>query len=232
MNELLLFVEIVITFGAVVLAKKFFGKVGLIAWMCIATVLANIMTAKTVPLFGLDATLGTVLFASTFLATDILTECYDKKDAKMAVVMAMLSACVFIVASQIALLYIPSAIDYANESMKNLFAFNFRISISSVVMFFVANYLDVLLYDKLRNKMQGKKMWFRNNICTILCNGLENFFFITFAFIGIYSWKDILIIAGTTTLIEIIVAICDTPFLYIARRIKDGKRAKLDSTSA
>lgn len=223
MNVVLLFTEIVVTFSVVVLASRFFGKVGLMAWVCIAVVLANIMTAKTVGLFGLDTTLGTVLFASTFLTTDILTECYGKKDAKKAVIMAMLSACIFIITSQIALLYVPSPIDYADESMKLLFSLNLRISISSVVMFFVANYLDVVLYDKLRNKMQGKKMWLRNNICTILFNGLENFAFIAMAFAGIYSITDILIIAGSTTLIEIIVAICDTPFLYIARRIKDGK---------
>lgn len=223
MNIVLLFIEILVTFGAVVLAKKIFGEKGLTAWMCIATVLANIMTAKTVGLFGMDTTLGTVLFASTFLATDILTECYGKEVAKKAVIMAMLSAVVFIISSQIALLYSPSPMDYANESMLTLFSLNLRISISSVVMFFIANYIDVILYDKLRSRMQGKKIWLRNNICTIVCNGLENFVFIALAFAGIYSWAEILVIAGSTTVIEIIAAVCDTPFLYLARGLKNGE---------
>lgn len=232
MNVIYLFVEIIVTFTAVVMAKRFFGKSGLYVWVGFATVAANIMTAKTVSLFGTDATLGTVLFASTFLATDILTECYGKESAKTAVKLALLSACAFIVASQIALVYQPSELDYANDSMKTLFDFNLRISAASVVMFFIANYLDVILYDKIRSKMNGKCMWIRNNFCTILCNGLENFAFISLAFAGIYSWSDIFIIAGSTTIIEILVAICDTPFLYLARRVKDGEYAKLDSRSA
>lgn len=218
MNELLLFAEIVITFSVVVMADRLFGKEGLIAWLAVGTVLANIMTAKTVTLFGLDTTLGTVLFASTFLATDILTEYYGKEEAKKAVKMGLASAGAFIVASQIALMYVPSPIDYAQENMAGLFSLNLRISVASMVMYFIANYLDVIIYDKLKNVMQGRKMWLRNNVATILCNGLENFAFITLAFAGIYSAMDIIIIAASTTLIEVIVAICDTPFLYLAGR--------------
>lgn len=229
MNVIYLFVEIIVAFTAVVMAKRFFGKSGLYVWAGFATVAANVMTAKTVSLFGMDATLGTVLFASTFLVTDILTECYGKESAKTAVKLALLSACAFIVASQIALAYQPSEIDYANDSMKTLFEFNLRISAASVVMFFVANYLDVILYDKIRSRMNGKQMWIRNNLCTMLCNGLENFAFISLAFVGIYSWSDIFVIAGSTTIVEILVAICDTPFLYIARKMKNGQRTESSS---
>lgn len=231
MNELLLVIEIVVTFGAVVIAKKFFGKDGLMAWACIATILANIMTAKTVDVLRISTTLGTVLFASTFLTTDVLTECYGKDVAKKTIKMAILSAIVFIVCSQIALLYVPSEIDYAQEYMQGLFALNLRISISSVIMFYIANYVDVILYDFMRQKMQNK-MWFRNNICTILCNGLENFAFITLAFGGIYTVRDIFVIAMSTTVIEVCVAICDTPFLYLAVGDKNVEQGNINTTGA
>ena len=55
MNELLFFLEIVLTFGCVVAAKKIFGKAGLIAWIAIAMILANLTVVKTVNLFGIDA---------------------------------------------------------------------------------------------------------------------------------------------------------------------------------
>ena len=216
MNIALLAIEIVLTFSIVVALHRWFKQEGLIVWVAVATVLANIMTAKTVNLFGLDTTLGTVLFASTFLATDILTENYGKREAQRAVKLGVISAICFIISSQIALAYMPSPIDYADESMRNLFGLNLRISLASVTMYFIANYVDVLLYDKLREKMNGKQMWLRNNISTIVCNGLENFAFIWLAFVGIYSATDILIISGSTTLIEVLVAICDTPFLYLA----------------
>ena len=65
----------------------------------------------------------------------------------------------------------------------------------------------------------GKRLWLRNNASTILCNCAENFGFITLAFIGIYDLETILTIAISTSIIEAIVAVCDTPFLYVAGMI-------------
>ena len=74
MNEILLAVEVILTFGAVVLAKKLFGKAGLMAWMPLAMVLANLTVVKLVSIAGVEASLGNVMFASTFLATDMMVE--------------------------------------------------------------------------------------------------------------------------------------------------------------
>ena len=168
----------------------------------------------------MSVAIGTVMFASTFLATDILSELYSKEDAKTAIYIGLFSSALLIVATQIALLYKPSAIDYANDSMKVLFGLNLRISLASMIMYFIANMGDIYLFNAIKEKMNGKQMWVRNNVATIVCNCLENFGFIGLAFAGIYDFKTILIIAGSTSVVELIAAICDTPFLYIATRRK------------
>lgn len=76
MNNILLFLGLILAFSGLLLIKKLFGATGIIGYMGIATILANIMICKNVTLFGMSATLGNVMFASNFLATDILTECY------------------------------------------------------------------------------------------------------------------------------------------------------------
>lgn len=218
-NIILLFVEIIITFSLLLTFYKLFGKVGLLVWVAIATVLANIITAKNADIFGMSVAIGTVMFASTFLATDILSEKYSPEDAKKAVYIGLFSSAVLIIATQIALKYTPSMIDYANDSMTTLFGLNLRISLASMLMYFISNMADVFIFNKMREKMQGRMLWLRNNVATILCNCLENFGFITLAFIGIYDFKTILIIAGSTSVIEIVAAVCDTPFVYLANRI-------------
>lgn len=220
MNEIILAVEVIVVFGLLLACHKFFKREGVIAWVAIATVLANIITAKSAMIFGLSTAIGTVMFASTFLATDILSECYSKEDAKKAVYVGLFSNVVLISATQIALRYIPSPFDYANEAMTTLFALNLRISIASAVMYFVANMADVYIFNKLKEKMDGRALWLRNNVSTILCNCLENFGFIGLAFWGIYDLQTIITIAVSTSIIELIVALLDTPFLYIARKIK------------
>ncbi|MBQ1792165.1 MAG: VUT family protein, partial [Oscillospiraceae bacterium] len=69
MNNLIIIGEILFVFTALLLCKKFFGKAGVVAWVPIATVLANIITAKNAEIMGLSTAIGTVMFASTFLAT-------------------------------------------------------------------------------------------------------------------------------------------------------------------
>lgn len=226
MNELILFAEVVVVFCLLLLCKKLFGKPGVIAWVAIATVMANIITAKNAEIFGLSTAIGTVMFASTFLATDILSECYTKQDAKTAVRLGLFADVILIIGTQIALLYKPSAFDYADGAMRTLFSLNLRISIASAVMYYVANMADIAIFNRLRQKTGGKKLWMRNNVSTILCNCLENFGFIGIAFAGIYDFKTILTIALSTSVIEMLVAILDTPFLYLSKKIRHGGEVK------
>lgn len=221
MNEILLFVEIIIVFSLLLLTKKLFKKEGLFLWIGIATILANVQVSKTVDIFGMTTTLGNVLFASNFLATDILVECYGLKESKKGVYMGLFSVIIYLIVTQITLFFTPSSIDITNDAMNALFGLAPRICISSVIMYFLSNLADVYLYNKLKEKFDGRKMWIRNNISTIVCNCLENFAFIFLAFSGIYTIRDMISIALVGSLIECIIAICDTPFLYMAKKIKD-----------
>ena len=199
--------------------EKMFKKEGLYVWISIATITANILVCKSIDILGLTASLGNVMFASIFLATDILSEKYDVKDSRKAVILAIVSQIIFIMTTTLAISYIPSETDLSNDSMKTLFSINTRVSISSIVMFGASNMLDIYLFEKLKRKFP-KQLWLRNNVSTIISNCLENYFFVFFAFVGIYNYSTILSIATTTSILEIIIAICDTPFMYIAKKLK------------
>ena len=124
----------------------------------------------------------------------------------------------FIIISQLTLLFIPSSDDIVNDSMKQLFNVSIRTTAASMLMFFISNMSDIYLYNKLKEKLPGK-MWLRNNVSTITCNCIENYFFNTLAFIGIFPMSVIISIATTTTIIEIVIALCDTPFLYLSKKL-------------
>lgn len=220
MNNLILLAQVAAVFGALLVCYRLFGKTGAVAWVAMATILANVITAKNADIFGMSTAIGTVMFASTFLATDILTEYHGREEAKKAVLVGLFADVLLIVSTQIALLYKPSEFDYADGAMQTLFALNLRISLASMTMYFIANMADVYLFSKLKEKSGGRRLWLRNNVSTILCNCLENFGFIWLAFVGIYDTETILTIAIGTSVIEAIVALCDTPFLYLAGRIK------------
>lgn len=222
MNNILLIVSIIGTFSLMILIKKFLGKEGLIGWMGLASVLANILILKGVDILGISATLGNILFASNFLATDMLTENYGYKEAKKGVKFAILSVIIYLIVGQVALLFIPNSTDTMQPLFEILFSFAPRITLGSISMFALSNFVDIKLYEYLRKKSNGKKMWLRNNICTIICNGGENFLFYLIAFAGVMSMSEIVMIALSATIIEILIAVCDTPFLYLSKKVKDN----------
>ena len=218
MNELLMIAEIIVVFGIVLLFQRFFGESGLYICMALASCIAQIGAAKTVTVLGMGTSAGSVLFAATFLVTDILSECYGEKPARKAVYIGAASVVAFVIATSFINFMSPAPTDYASAAVATLFGLVPRISAASLVMYFIANYADVYLYNFLKGKTGNRLLWLRNNLCTILCNGLENFFFFGLAFGGIQPWNVIIEMAVSTTIIETIIAVCDTPFLYFARR--------------
>lgn len=220
MNTALFIAEIIFTFSLVITFFKLFGKTGLYVWMAIATCFAQIGTAKTITLWGTSCTAGCVLFASTYLVTDILNEVYSEKEAKKAVYIGFTSVIAFIISMAFINYLKPSETDASANAIAMLFGIVPRISAASIVMYFVSNLLDVKLFNVIKKLTGGKHMWLRNNIATIVCNGGENFLFLLLAFAGQMPTSLIFSIAVSATVVESIVAVCDTPFLYIARKIK------------
>ena len=231
MNLLLGILELVVCFSGVLVMDKLFGKYGLYTWMALAVIFANIQVAKQVDIAGISTALGNVMFASTYLATDILNEKYGDKSSKNAVKIAAGALIAYIVFAQFSLAFIPNSFDAVDGSLKTLFAMSVRITTASGLMFILANWCDVIIYQKLKLKTGGKYMWFRNNLSTIICNCLENFAFAILAFAGTYPVVYCLTVSVAGSLIEMLIALCDTPFLYLAKALNKKSGILLEKGS-
>ena len=217
-NVLLIFLNIIVTFSLVIIVEKIFKKEGLYVWTAIALIMANILECKTIGLLGFTSTTGNALFASVFLATDIMSEKYGKEYSKRAIGLSVFAMISFTAIMQIGLLFKPDSTDFAHDAMNTLFSLNLRITLSSLVMFYISNNVDIFLFDKIKKKIPDK-LWLRNNVATITSNVLENYFFIFFAFVGIYDIPTMINIATTISVLEIVIAIFDTPFLYLSKKL-------------
>ena len=220
MNELLIILGIVLVFSVEILLEKIFKKEAMYVWIPVALIIANILTAKNIDIFGVSTTMGTLMFASVYLATDIINEKYGKKESIKALNIGIILLILFTIITQVSLVFKPNAFDFINGSLKDVFSINLRITIASVVMCYLSNMLDIHLFEKIKNKTGNGKLWLRNNVATIVSNCLENYLFIFMAFVGVYDIKTILVIATTTSIIECIIALLDTPFLYLSKSWK------------
>lgn len=78
-NEMLLIITLLVLYGSVLVWFALFGTSGLLSFTVFATIAANIEVLILVQAFGMEMTLGNILFATTFLVTDILSEIAGKK---------------------------------------------------------------------------------------------------------------------------------------------------------
>lgn len=224
-NEILLILSVIVFFSLTVLAARLFGERGLVAWSVVATVLANIEVLMLVRAFGLEQTLGNVLFASTFLATDILSELYGKKSAARAVYIGIFASVAFLLISQSWLLYSPAASDWATPAIREIFSNTPRLIFASLIVYALSQRLDVWLYHKwwaLTERRFGDKtrgLWLRNNGSTLISQLVNAALFNVGAFWGVYDGKTLLSIVLSTYVIYVFTSLLDTPFLYLARRL-------------
>ena len=221
MNELLWVVMLALNFGMILLCYRLFGKAGLFAWIPRSVILANIQVVKTVELFGLSATLGNIVYATSFLATDILSENHGKKDAKRAVGIGFFSLLTMAALMNMALLFEPSPEDFAQESLTTIFGLIPRIAGASLLAYWVSQLHDVWAYQFWRLKLPGKRhIWIRNNASTVVSQLIDSILFTIAAFAGSYPAGVLLEIVLSTYLLKVIVAVADTPFIYFARWLK------------
>ena len=231
-NELLIIISFIVIYGGVALFYRLFGKGGLLAFSVFATLVANIEVLLLVEAFGMEMTLGNVLFGSTFLITDILSENHSRKDANRSVIISTACSILFIAISQIWLLYTPAADDWASGAFHTIFSNTPRIIIASLVVYLISQLVDVWLYHKwwdwCRKRFgdNRKGLWIRNNGSTLISQLLNTSLFTLIAFYGVHTFETLVSIFASSYAIFIVTSLIDTPIVYLCRRMhergKDG----------
>lgn len=235
-NEILLILSLLLVYGSVLLFFKLFKEQGLYSWIVFATIAANIEVLIVIKAFGLEQTLGNIMFASSFLVTDIASEIYGKKAANKSVLIGCLTSALFIVISQIWLWYQPAQSDWAMPSMKAIFSHTPQVMIAGLVAYAISEAFDVWAYHAWWNfteKKTGDKtkfLWIRNNFSTLISQLINTIIFTFGAFCFTYDIKTLISICISTYVIYIVTSLADTPFLYLAKKINLEKSASKKTT--
>ncbi len=227
MNTLLWFIMLIINFAAIMLAYRLFGKLGLFIWIPISVIVANIQVIKTVELFGLTATLGNIVYATSFLVTDILNENYGRKDAGKAVGIGFFSLISMTVLMNLAIHFVPDPSDFAQESLSTIFGLMPRLALASLTAYALSQLHDVWAYNKMKDRKPGRKyIWLRNNVSTMVSQLIDSLAFTLIAFWGEFEIPVLIEILITTYLFKWLVAVADTPFIYLASSWKEKGRVE------
>ncbi len=234
-NELLWLIMLLANFFLIILAYKLFGKWGLIMWIPISVIVANIQVIQTVELFGLIATLGNIVYATSFLVTDILSENYGKEEAKKAVWIGFFSLISMTILMNLALYFKPLAGDEfaakTYESTSTIFKLMPRIAVASLIAYLLSQRHDVWSFHFWKKRFsKDNQLWLRNNLSTMVSQLIDSSVFVLVAFYGVFETSILWEIFITTYFLKWIVAAADTPFVYWAKKMREKSNFWMSGT--
>ena len=135
-------------FSSILIFLKLFSFAGLYVYSALAVIIGNIQVLKTVDFFYSPepVALGTILFSSTYLCTDILSEHFGKDKAQKNVLIGFVSFLFVTIVMLVTIGFNPSANDWAQDSLENIFTPMSRFFIASMIAYLLSQYFDVWIY--------------------------------------------------------------------------------------
>ena len=227
-NELLFIIQTIIGLAFTLVAFSM-GRNWLYGYIAVCIVLANIFVTKQITLFGIPATGGNVLYGSIFLATDLLSEHFGKREARQAILLGFGAALFYLIMSQFILKFSPSPDDWgAAEGMATIFDFAPAIVLASLMAYLISQFHDIWAFHWIREKTGGRYLWLRNNGSTWVSQLIDSVVFSILAFLVLpilfpnaeaLPYDIVVGIIISTYFLKILVAAIDTPFIYLSHNL-------------
>lgn len=177
---------------------------------------SNIVAGKMVSLGTLGViSAGIVCYPLTFLFTDTISELFGKRRAT-SIVWIGFGCNILLVVLVLVAGYLPYPQWWEGQSafMQTLGLIP-RIVLASMVAYVISQNIDVLGFHYIKSKTDGKYLWLRNNVSTMFSQSIDTILFIGIAFVGVMPLPQVITMMIAQYIIKLIIAACDTPFVYL-----------------
>ena len=195
------------------------GYIILTALYSAIAVSSAVAATKLISVFGFYVPGGAILYAASFLITDLISEVYGKPAAIKTVYGGFIAMLIF-AGYSLLIVHWKAAPFYTDQTaFETIVGQSFRISMASWIAFVASQYWDVSVFHLLKETQKSfinKHLWIRNCSSTITSQLIDAALFIFIAFYGIYDiWPMII----SQYIVKVIIALCDTPFAYWGRYV-------------
>lgn len=190
---------------------------------CIAV--SELMGSKTFPLLTspikLNASIAIFLVPLIFSINDIITEVYGKERTRSVIRSGLIVIALILIFSLIATNLPPSTrFALSEKAFDEIFSKAARISFASLTAFALAEFLDVYIFSRIREKLGKSKLWLRNNLSNFISQFVDTVTFMTLAFYAFnrpfgdnlsFLWSLIL----PYWLLKCFMSVIETPLVYL-----------------
>ncbi len=181
-------------------------------------VLVNTIGSKITTLAGVRVSVGIFFVPVLFLITDIVTEVYGRKAGSQFVNMSTMMLIFMFVMTGLCISLPPNPTWGLQEPYSAIFGSSMRMTIASLISFYIAQHVDVILFSVIKKITKDKHLWIRNNLSTITSQFFDTTIFMFIAFYKItdqYTASFVFSLIIPYWIFKIVFAFLDTPFCYL-----------------
>ena len=186
-------------------------------------VVAAVVSGKIVNFFGLYVPAGVLAYSITFAISDIISEVWGKERASEIVRCGFIALGTSMLLSSLALAWPAAPFWNGQEAFAQVFGITPRIVVASLIAYAVSQTHDVWLFHLLSRVTGGKHLWLRNNVSTAVSQLLDSTIFVSVAFYGIMPVVPIIL---GQWLAKMVIALLDTPVVYLGVGILRGRESR------
>jgi len=213
-------------------ARRFERPDALIGLYVIFAGLSQIMASKIavfdVGIKRVEAPAAVIVFAVTFLLTDIVNEKFGRRRVHEMIFITFATQVAMVVFLWIGG-YLPPASFWPHQAAwEALLGIVPRITVASWITFLVSENLDAWLFAQVRRITQRRHLWMRNVFSTIPSLTVDTVLFVTLAFAGTGLPVGGIMVGQFFT--KYLVGIIDIPFMYANRAVLGRRLASAEET--
>jgi hypothetical protein len=189
----------------------------LLAIYITSIVAAELMGSKTFPIFFLNASVAIFTLPVTFIINDVVTE-VEGKARSLSFMHATFIILLLLALFNLLVISLPPTSRFLafEPAYQTIFAKSLRMTLASLVAFFLSERLDIYIFTKLRARLKKSGLWLRSNASNILSLFFDTSIFMFLAFFNGsnsgFVWSLILPYWGLKCLFSIF----ETPLTYVA----------------
>lgn len=156
--------------------------------MCVLYVtcllMSNLIAGKLISVCGLVLPAAVMLFPLTYIFGDVFTEVYGFRNARFVIWTGFFCSFLAVVVYLVTV-WLPHP-DFwtGQEAYRTVFSTTPRVFVASLVAYLAGEFSNAIVLSRLKVVMNGRRLWVRTILSTVVGEGLDTVLFICIAFAG------------------------------------------------
>ena len=173
----------------------------------------SLITASKITHFIVDFPFSNIVFSLlTYPIVDCICELWGKQAATQTLWLGLMSQIFITIIIQLSIIMPHSTFWHLQSEYQTILSASTLVVIASLIAFAISQLLDIVVYQRIKELSNGKRLWLRSNVSTYLGQTVDSIIFVNIVFFNSSQKYNILL---GSVCIKIALSLLMTPVVYL-----------------